>query len=121
MEKSSQRLMIFIIININRIHKSLYAMSFSDDGTKNNFSESNKNTNINNIEIFKNDIKKLSYEESIEELETILSNVQDENISLDKIQNNYIKGIILLKHCDELLQFVEQEINEINPEFLNID
>ena len=60
-------------------------------------------------------------EESISELESILKNVQDENISLDQIQINYIKGHLLLQHCEELLQFVEQEINEINPEFLKID
>ncbi len=76
---------------------------------------------MKNIEILKKSIKKLSYEESLSELETILTNVQDENISLDKIQNNYIKGHLLLKHCEELLQIVEQEINEINPEFINID
>lgn len=69
----------------------------------------------------KNDINKLSYEESIYQLETILKNVQDENISLDKIQINYIKGHLLLKHCEELLHSVEQEVNEINPEFLKID
>ena len=96
-------------------------MSFSDDISKNHYSTSNQDTNMINIEIFKEDIKKLSYEESISELETILINVQDENISLDKIQDNYIKGHLLLQHCEELLQFVEQEINEINPEFLNID
>ena len=82
---------------------------------------SKKVASIKTIEAFKKDIKKLSYEESISELENILTNVQDENISLDKIQNNYIKGHLLLKHCEELLEFVEQEINEINPEFLNID
>ena len=76
---------------------------------------------MKSIKIFKEDIKKLTYEESITELETILTNVQDENISLDQIQINYIKGHLLLKHCEELLQFVEQEINEINPEFLKID
>tara|TARA_Y100001968_G_C19305800_1_gene691561 strand:- start:180 stop:425 length:246 start_codon:yes stop_codon:yes gene_type:complete len=80
-----------------------------------------KYINMKNIEIFKKDIKKLSYEESIAELENILINVQDENISLDQIKNNYIKGHILLKHCEELLQFVEQEINQINPDFLNIN
>ena len=79
---------------------------------------SNKSKNKKNIEVFKQDINKLSYEESIAELEYILNNVQDENISLDKIQINYIKGHLLLKHCEELLQFVEQEIHEINPEFL---
>tara|TARA_B100000945_G_C19934904_1_gene391280 strand:+ start:138 stop:428 length:291 start_codon:yes stop_codon:yes gene_type:complete len=96
-------------------------MSFSDDFTNNDLSIFKKGNNMENIEILKKDIKKLSYEESMSELEIILTNVQDENISLDNIQNNYIKGHILLKHCEDLLQFVEQEINEINPEFLNID
>ena len=79
---------------------------------------SEKVTNKKNLEILKNDINKLSYEESISQLEKILKNVQDENISLDKIQINYIKGHLLLQHCEELLHFVEQEVNEINPEFL---
>ena len=96
-------------------------MSFPEESSKNKFSTSQKDTNRKNMEIFKKDIKKLSYEESISKLETILTNVQDENISLNKIQDNYIKGNLLLKHCEELLQFVEQEINEINPELLNID
>jgi len=87
----------------------------------NHLSMSNKVTNKKNIEILKKDINRLSYEESISALETILNNVQDENISLDEIQSNYIKGHILLKHCEELLHFVEQEVNEINPEFLKID
>ena len=96
-------------------------MAFSKKETENHYSDSNKENNMKNIEILKKDIKKLSYEESISELETILANVQDENISLDKIQDNYIKGHLLLQHCEELLQFVEQEINEINPKFINID
>ena len=96
-------------------------MSFSNESSDNQNSTSKQENKIKNIEIFKKDIKKLSYEESISQLETILNNVQDENISLDKIQNNYIKGHLLLKHCEELLEFVEQDINEINPEFLDID
>ncbi|WP_257473267.1 exodeoxyribonuclease VII small subunit [Prochlorococcus marinus] len=76
---------------------------------------------MKNLEILQKNIKKLSYEEAISELENILINVQDENISLDKIKNNYIKGHMLLKHCEELLQIVEQEINEIDPKFLDID
>ena len=96
-------------------------MSFVDKTSKNDFLMSKKNTNKKQIEILKNDIKKLNYEESMAALETILTNVQDENISLDEIQNNYLKGHMLLKHCEELLQFVEQEINEINLETLDID
>ena len=96
-------------------------MSSTKEIDKNHYSTSKKRNNKKNIDTFKKDIKKLSYEESISELETILTNVQDENISLDKIQTNYIKGHLLLKHCEELLEFVEQDINQINPELLNID
>ena len=96
-------------------------MSFKDEAKRNYLSISKKVNNKKNIEILKKDINNLSYEESISELETILANVQDENISLDQIQINYIKGHMLLKHCEELLEIVEQEINEINPELLNID
>tara|TARA_B100000579_G_scaffold401243_1_gene383551 strand:- start:824 stop:1114 length:291 start_codon:yes stop_codon:yes gene_type:complete len=96
-------------------------MSLPDESNKKDFSKSKKDMNIKNIETLKKSIKKLNYEESISELENILINVQDENISLDQIKNNYIKGHLLIKKCEELLQFVEQEINEINPEFLNID
>tara|TARA_B100001250_G_C19448424_1_gene634883 strand:+ start:387 stop:671 length:285 start_codon:yes stop_codon:yes gene_type:complete len=93
-------------------------MSYSDEVVSNHLSISRKVTSKKNIEMLKKDINKLTYEETISELDTILTNVQDENISLDKIQTNYIKGHLLLKHCEELLQFVEQEINEINTEFL---
>ena len=96
-------------------------MSLADEGTRNQLSISNKVTNKKNIEILKKNINKLSYEESISELEIILKNVQDENISLNKIQINYIKGHLLLEHCEDLLQIVEQEINEINPEFLKLN
>ena len=96
-------------------------MSSLNKSPDNHKSTSNKDINMKNIDILKKSIHNLSYEDSILQLETILNNVQDENISLDQIQNNYIKGHLLLKHCEELLQFVEQEINEINPDFLNID
>ena len=96
-------------------------MSVSDKSSKNNLPKTKKVSSIKNIQSLKKDIQKLTYEESISALESILINVQDENISLDQIQNNYIKGHLLLKHCEDLLEFVEQEINEINPESLNMD
>ena len=96
-------------------------MSSLNKSPDNHKSTSNKDINMKNIDILKKSIHNLSYEDSILQLETILNNVQDENISLDQIQNNYIKGHLLLKHCEELLEFVEQEINEINPDFFNID
>ena len=74
-----------------------------------------------NIKSWKKEIEALCYEESIEILESILINMQDDNISLDNIQHNYVKGNILLKHCQNLLETVEQEIHQISPDNLNID
>tara|TARA_B100000214_G_C23733262_1_gene519817 strand:+ start:353 stop:637 length:285 start_codon:yes stop_codon:yes gene_type:complete len=93
-------------------------MPVKDESSRNYGSVSKKSMNKKNIEILRKDILKLSYEETILELENILINVQDENISLDRIHINYIKGHLLLRHCEELLQSVEQEINEIDSEFL---
>ena len=93
-------------------------MSFKEKYSKESLSMPNKKANKKNIEIMKKDILKLNYEETIHELENILLEVQNDNISLDQIQINYIKGHLLLKHCQELLEFVEQEINEIDSEFL---
>ena len=64
-------------------------MSFKDEPSKNNLSMANEVTNKKNIEILKKDINKLSYEESIFELETILKNVQDENIDSSNIVRNF--------------------------------
>ena len=96
-------------------------MTSKDKGANDSLSISNKTANKKNIEILKKDIHKLSYEETMHELENILLDVQNENISLDQIQINYIKGHLLLKHCERLLQFCEQEINEISSEFLELD
>tara|TARA_Y100001968_G_C19255741_1_gene666700 strand:- start:164 stop:448 length:285 start_codon:yes stop_codon:yes gene_type:complete len=92
-------------------------MPFKDKGSKKSLSIYNKTANKKYIEILKKDVLKLSYEETIHELENILLNIQNENISLDQIQKNYIKGHLLLEHCQKLLNFVEQEINEIDSEF----
>ena len=89
--------------------------------SKKNFGSSKKDSNENNIKPWKKEIEALSYEESIELLESILVNLQDDNISLDNIQNNYIRGNILLKHCQNLLENVEQEVQEISLEKLNFD
>ena len=93
-------------------------MTIVDKDNRNNLSISSKFNNKEYLAMLKKDVDKLSYEESISEMETILVNAQDENISLDQIKINYIKGHLLLKHCEELLDCVEREINEINPECL---
>ena len=70
-------------------------MSFHDEVTKNHGSTSKKDSNIKNIEIFKKAIKKLNYEESIAELETILQNLQDENISFSPLTTSKHTPVVL--------------------------
>ena len=89
-------------------------MSVEDRLDESDSQLSYKKTNLKHIEDLKKEITKLNYEESIDALESILTKVQDENIPLDQIQNNYIKGNIIIKHCEKLLENTEQEISEIN-------
>mgnify|MGYP001472394492 CR=1 FL=1 len=96
-------------------------MSDKKYASKTSLELSEKDPIENNIQSWEKEIEALSYEESIEILESILINLQDDNISLNNIQKNYVKGNILLKHCQHLLETVEQEINEISLEKLNFD
>ncbi len=96
-------------------------MSDKKYSSKKKLELSKKDPIENNIKSWEKEIEALSYEESTEILESILIKMQDDNISLDNIQNNYLKGNILLKHCQKLLETVEQEIHEISPENLNLD
>ena len=89
--------------------------------SKKNIELSKKDLIEKNIQSWKQEIEALSYEESIEILESILINMQDDNISLDNIQHNYLKGNILLNHCQNLLETVEQEIHQISTETMHID
>ena len=68
-------------------------MSFPDESSKNLSSTSDKENKNHNIETLRKDIQKLSYEESIFELETILSNVQDAENHLEGVlYNEYSLG-----------------------------
>ncbi len=63
-------------------------------------------------------ISKLSYEESLLELDIILNNLQDENTLLEELQENYLKANLYLEHCQKLLSRIEQEVIEITSEEL---
>jgi len=56
------------------------------------------------------DISKLSYEESLKELDHILNKLQDENFLIEELQENYHKATLYLKHCENLLINIEQEV-----------
>ena len=81
-------------------------------------SDNRMNNKKINFNILKTKINKLSYEDSLNELNIIINNLQNENISLDEIQENYVMGNIYLSHCEKLLKKVEQNVIKIDPDDL---
>ena len=63
-------------------------------------------------------VQDLSFEKSLEALDSILNSLKNDDVTLDQIQKNYIQGNIYLKHCKRLLDTVEQEVNQIDPQKL---
>ncbi|NLN14979.1 MAG: exodeoxyribonuclease VII small subunit [Tissierellia bacterium] len=56
------------------------------------------------------DISKLSYEEAIEELEEIISFLEQDDYSLKEAMDKFKRGVELYKHCHQLLCKAEGEI-----------
>ena len=52
----------------------------------------------------------LTYEEAEKELKEILDELENSDISLEKSQELFVRGNLLYKHCEELLNKVEGEI-----------
>tara|TARA_Y100001968_G_scaffold266413_1_gene255926 strand:- start:26355 stop:26660 length:306 start_codon:yes stop_codon:yes gene_type:complete len=78
----------------------------------------NESDHLKLIEKWRVEILKLSYEESLNRLDQILLNLQNEKLHIDDIQVSYLKANILLERCENLLAQVEQEVIEINPDLL---
>ena len=64
------------------------------------------------------DLSKLSYEQSIQELDYILNQLQNESLLVEELQTNFLKANLYLEHCEKLLDNLEQEIIEFNSKDL---
>ena len=53
---------------------------------------------------------KMTYEEAMEKLESILKDLEDGDCSLDESLEKYKEGVQLYKYCNELLTKAEGEI-----------
>ncbi len=58
-------------------------------------------------------IQQLSYEESLEKLNTLLSKLQNESLHVDDLKISYLQATLYLEHCENLLNTIEQEVVEI--------
>jgi len=61
----------------------------------------------------KNDLGKLSFEEAIKELTNIVGKIEQGEIPLQDSLEQYEKGMTLIKHCRDILQKAEKQIEKI--------
>ncbi len=70
------------------------------------------------IEHWKNEASLLSYEESLNVLEMLLENLQNDSVPLEELEEYHLKGSIYLDHCQKLLENVEHRVIEIDSNLL---
>lgn len=59
------------------------------------------------------DIKEMSFEQALGELEKIVSGLEDGNVELDKSIAQYERGEALRAHCQKLLAAAEAKVEKI--------
>ena len=59
------------------------------------------------------DIKNLSFEESLAELETIIKKMESGNVKLSQSVEFYERGIALKNHCEDILKDAKLKIEKI--------
>ena len=57
--------------------------------------------------------KKIDFESSLKELESIVEKLEDENINLEDSVKSFEKGINLVKECQKQLQHAELKIKKL--------
>ena len=62
----------------------------------------------------KNDISKLSFEEAIGELGSIVGRIEKGEIALQDSLKQYERGMALITHCRTILQRAEKRIEKIS-------
>ncbi len=69
----------------------------------------------NNVGEIPPEISALSFEESLTELEKIISELEDGKVSLEESIDIYTRGSHLRVHCEKKLQSAKERIEKIIP------
>ena len=59
------------------------------------------------------DVSALSFEEALKQLETIVRELEQGNVPLERSIEMYERGAVLRKHCDDLLKAAEAKGEKI--------
>jgi exodeoxyribonuclease VII small subunit len=62
----------------------------------------------------KNDIGKMSFEDAIKELTSIVGKIEQGQIPLQDSLEQYERGMALIKHCRTILQLAEKRIEKMS-------
>lgn len=62
------------------------------------------------------DIKKLNFEQAIEQLQEMVDQIEDGQTPLDQSLEQYHQGMLLIQHCRRLLQDAEKKIEKVAAE-----
>ena len=62
------------------------------------------------------DVKSLSFERAIEELESIVKRLEDGKVPLEELVAIYERGEILKRRCEELLRQAEARVDKITTD-----
>ena len=57
--------------------------------------------------------KKIKFEEKLQELETIVKDLESGNVDLDEAIDKYTKAMKLAKECSKTLKNTEEKVNKI--------
>ena len=94
--------------------KSSFNSNLNQSNPSNKEANQTKILKENIVKGLSSEISELSYEKSLEELDVIIKNLQDESILVEELQRNYLKATLYIEHCENLLNNIEQEVIEIN-------
>ena len=70
------------------------------------------------IEAWQKDADGLSYEEALQALDLLLTELQNDSVPLAELQQQVLHGEVYLSRCQTLLNKVEQSIVELDPKTL---
>lgn len=62
------------------------------------------------------DLQEMSIEDSFEELQKILTRLQDPQIPLEESFREYERGMKLVKHCSSRIREVEQKVQKLSDD-----
>lgn len=64
----------------------------------------------------KPDLSTLRFEEAMEQLETLIEQIEEGEVGLEESIDAYQRGMGLLKHCRAVLDRAEQQIEQLTAE-----